>query len=68
MEMVQTAQTTEKKRFWWRDEKESKKTCAIRHQPGHTCPECREGALAYDGLFMLTCPACGYIAESGAFT
>ncbi|MFL7837411.1 MAG: hypothetical protein ACK2T4_01155 [Candidatus Promineifilaceae bacterium] len=68
METVQTAEKVEEKRYWWRDGKEPKNTCAIRYQPGHTCPECGEGVLAYDGLFMLTCPACGYIAESGVFT
>jgi ribosomal protein L37AE/L43A len=68
MELVQTVKQAEEKQYWWRDEKESKNSCAIRFQPGHTCPECREGVLAYDGLFMLTCPTCGYIAEGGAFT
>ena len=68
MVLIQTAEQAVEKRFWWRDKKEAKNTCAIRHQPGHLCPECREGVLGYDGLFMLTCPACGYIAEGGAFT
>jgi ribosomal protein L37AE/L43A len=68
MEMVQTAERVEQKRYWWRDKKTLQSTCAMRYRPGHACPECREGILAYDGLFMLTCPACGYIAESGAFT
>lgn len=68
MEMVQTAQRVEQKRYWWREKEASKNTCAIRYRPGHPCPECGEDALVYDGLFMLTCPACGYIAESGAFT
>jgi hypothetical protein len=66
MEMVQT---TEQKRYWWRDEEAlEERTCAIHYQPGQPCPQCRQDDLAYDGLFMLTCPACGYIAESGAFT
>jgi hypothetical protein len=68
MELVQNTKQTEEKRFWWREEKAPKNSCVIRYQPGHLCPDCREGILAYDGLFMLTCPACGYVAESGAFT
>jgi len=68
MEMVQIAKEAGEKRYWWRDDVGTKSSCTIRLQPGHTCPECREGILAYDGLFMLTCPACGYIAEGGAFT
>ena len=65
MEMVQT---TDQKRYWWRDEGELGRACAVHYRPGQPCPQCRKGVLAYDGLFMLTCRACGYIAESGAFT
>jgi ribosomal protein L37AE/L43A len=66
--MEQAVQTVKQKQYWWREKKASKNTCAIRRLPGQTCPECKEGKLAYDGLFILTCSACGYIAESGAFT
>jgi ribosomal protein L37AE/L43A len=68
MKMIKPAEKPAEKEYWWRDDKEPKSTCAIRHQPGYTCPECGKGVLAYDGLFILTCSACGYIAESGAFT
>ncbi|MEZ4643756.1 MAG: hypothetical protein R3E31_13670 [Chloroflexota bacterium] len=37
-------------------------------KPGDTCPTCNQGKLAYDGLFILTCEQCGYIAESGCFS
>ena len=66
MEMTQTAQRP--KRYWWRKTGEAKQTCAIRYRPGQPCPQCQKNTLAYDGLFMLTCSACGYVAESGAFT
>jgi uncharacterized protein (DUF983 family) len=65
-EGIQTA--VKLKRYWWREKEASANTCTIRHQPGQKCPSCAEGKLAYDGLFILTCSACGYIAESGAFT
>ena len=65
MEMVQT---TEQQRYWWRGNRKTKDVCEVGNRPGHVCPQCGEGILAYDGLFMLTCPACGHIAESGAFT
>lgn len=66
--MEQAGQTVEQKRYWWRKKEASKETCAMRYLPGQRCPQCAEDDLAYDGLFILTCPACGYIAESGAFT
>jgi hypothetical protein len=35
---------------------------------GLPCPKCLMDDLAYDTLFRLRCPNCGYIAECGAFT
>lgn len=55
-------------RFWWRANGKAKTSCAVRLQPGDTCPQCAEGALEYDGLFLLTCTSCGHVAEGGAFT
>jgi len=54
--------------YWWKAkaEPEAGEVCAIRPRPGYLCPECGEGILAYNGLFVLTCPACAYVAESGA--
>jgi ribosomal protein L37AE/L43A len=36
--------------------------------PGNRCPECGMGMLIYNGLFILSCAECGYIAANGAFT
>jgi hypothetical protein len=54
--------------YWWKEEAgpEEGDVCAIRPRPGHRCPECGEGTLAYNGLFLLTCPECHYVAEGGA--
>ena len=65
MEKVKTA---DGKKYWWHAEDASERTCALRYTPGQRCPNCHKGSLAYDGLFMLTCSACGYVAESGAFS
>jgi ribosomal protein L37AE/L43A len=54
--------------FWWRAEKQEKNECAVAHKPGDKCPACGQGELAYDGLFLLACTACGAVAEGGAFT
>ncbi len=61
-------QQVEKKPYWWREGEGKKRACAVRPRPGQPCAHCRKGTLVYDGLFMLTCSACGFIAESGAFT
>ncbi len=37
-------------------------------KPGDDCPTCNQGKLVYDGLFILTCDRCGYVAESGCFS
>ncbi len=37
-------------------------------KPGDPCPFCQQAALAYDALFLLTCPACQQVAEAGCFT
>lgn len=55
-------------RYWWRSGREKDTQCAVAAKPGSVCPRCGEGELAYDGLFLLTCPRCGYVAENGAFT
>ncbi|PID85257.1 MAG: hypothetical protein CSB13_08955 [Chloroflexi bacterium] len=52
--------------YWWR---KKKRTCHNpTPKPGEPCPNCTEGILAYDGLFVLTCARCGKAAENGAFT
>lgn len=71
MELVQTAAAYEgpqRKKYWWQKAGELKKSCTIPARPGQTCAQCGRGRLDYDGLFLLTCAACGYIAEGGAFT
>lgn len=56
-------------RYWWKETETAaeKEVCAIRPRPGQTCPECGERTLAYNGLFILTCPECQYVAEGGAY-
>ena len=56
----------QEKEYWWKSEKPEQEQCRIPPRPGHTCPECGEGTLAYDGLFILTCDRCAYVAEGGA--
>lgn len=56
----------QEKEYWWKSDEPEQAQCRIPPRPGHTCPECGEGTLAYDGLFILTCDRCGYVAESGA--
>ena len=51
--------------YWWKTG--TAVTCAA-PKPGHLCPECGQGQLAYDSLFNLVCPRCDYVAGSGAFT
>lgn len=51
--------------YWWRQVQPCQSPTP---KPGDPCPTCRQGILAYDTLFLLTCPACGQAAESGAFT
>lgn len=53
--------------YWWRQDGETT-DCQTRHREGDVCPSCGIGELAYDGLFVLSCPRCAYAAESGAFT
>ena len=53
--------------FWWKSDGQA--SCHAKPpKPGDVCPECGEGLLAYDGLFVLTCEKCGKAAEAGAFT
>ncbi|MDX1687236.1 MAG: hypothetical protein R3248_04560 [Candidatus Promineifilaceae bacterium] len=54
------------KEYWWKRGEAEKESCRMPPRSGQTCPECGEGTLAYDGLFILTCDRCGYVAESGA--
>ena len=58
------------KKYWWKREKAeaTNESCQIPSRPGQLCAECGQGRLAYDGLFILTCDHCGYVAESGAFS
>lgn len=37
-------------------------------KPDEQCPNCQQGTLAYDGLFLLTCNTCHKVAEGGCFT
>lgn len=57
-----------KKEHWWKRNDAQNESCALQPRPGHICPACGEGILAYDGLFLLTCGRCGFVAEGGAFT
>ena len=54
--------------YWWRKEEDSPNQCETVAAVGQECPSCANGKLAYDGLFVLTCSACGYCADHGAFT
>lgn len=56
------------KTYWWQPDKPAAESCSAAAVPGKRCPTCRQGRLAYDSLFILTCNACGYVAEGGAFT
>lgn len=51
--------------YWWRQRPPCQ---APTPKPGDPCPACGAGKLAYDGQFVLACPACGQAAESGTFT
>ncbi|MCA9970692.1 MAG: hypothetical protein KC425_10780 [Anaerolineales bacterium] len=64
-------------KYWWQQaaataavaETAVSDVCLLRPpRPGDACPFCAEGALAYDGLFVLSCRRCGKAAESGCFT
>ncbi|MDX1614637.1 MAG: hypothetical protein R3300_10030 [Candidatus Promineifilaceae bacterium] len=52
---------------WWKTDPE---TAREHPQPrrGQSCPQCHMADLAFDSLFRLHCPVCGYVAECGAFT
>jgi len=54
--------------YWWRRQDDQAPGCQTRHREGDACPSCGEGELSYDSLFILSCPRCDYVAESGAFT
>ena len=54
--------------FWWRTEEQGAVRSSPSLTPGERCPQCDEGVLQYDSLFVLTCPRCGYVAESGGCT
>jgi len=56
------------KDYWWKKDGAEQQSCELQPRPGHTCPICGKGVLAYDGLFVLVCDHCGYVAESGAFS
>lgn len=55
-------------KYWWRRQNQKSVTAAPSLERGQRCPECEEGILQYDSLFVLTCPRCGYVAESGVCT
>ncbi|MBK8988970.1 MAG: hypothetical protein IPM39_23345 [Chloroflexi bacterium] len=53
--------------FWWRNS--AAPACQKPDpKPGDLCSACGNGRLAYDGLFVLTCPVCGHAVAGGAFT
>jgi len=54
--------------YWWKADVLSEKTAVKEVKPGEWCPSCARAKLAYNGLFVLICPACSYVAECGAFT
>ncbi len=55
------------KKYWW--QQGERPFCASPSpKPGQICPRCQQGKLTYNGLFILYCPQCGYVAASGAFT
>jgi hypothetical protein len=55
--------------FWWkRDDKADKPACAAQPRAGDLCPVCGKASLDYNGLFVLTCPRCHHVAESGVFS
>jgi ribosomal protein L37AE/L43A len=60
------------KHYWWRPSgqppEQAKAACSLPPKAGQPCPYCGQATLAYDSLFILTCPHCGYTAEGGAFT
>ncbi len=66
MSMEQVAESIEND-FWWTTN-QTDGHCSDRLSLGSRCPECSSGHLEYDGLFVLNCPECGYVASSGAFT
>jgi hypothetical protein len=35
---------------------------------GQTCPLCKRGVMAYDGMLVLRCSVCGYHGDAGCFT
>ena len=66
--LIMTDQTViRRKNYWWRRDNRAD-SCSVHMMPGTLCPECGCGTLSYDGLFILSCEECGYIAASGAFT
>lgn len=54
--------------YWWQSQTQQSVMASPSMEPGQRCPECEEGILQYDSLFVLTCPRCGYVAESGVCT
>jgi hypothetical protein len=64
--MEQAADPTENE-FWWTQNR-ADGFCGDQLLPGSKCPQCDHGQLEYDGLFVLCCSECGYVASSGAFT
>ncbi|MCB9418341.1 MAG: hypothetical protein H6667_00935 [Ardenticatenaceae bacterium] len=60
------AEETQADSYWWRQK--SSRCNAPAPKPGDLCPNCGQGVLDYDSLFLLTCNQCGQVAESGAFT
>ena len=53
--------------YWWQANR-PKTVCEASPRPDQLCPTCRQGRLAYDALFCLACPLCGFSAETGGYT
>lgn len=64
--MSAKAPITQPKKPWWQDAA-APKPCATPLKPGDRCPHCG-GELAYNGLFILVCKACGAVLEGGTFS
>lgn len=56
-----------RKQRWWKTDPEIVHANP-RAQRGEPCPQCLMADLAFDSLFRLRCPVCGYVAACGAFT
>lgn len=68
MEKTASRLAEKKSSYWWKRPETRTGNCQSSFREGDACPACRQGKLAYDSLFILICPECGHVAESGAFS